>query len=347
MPHVTPEMIVAGIGRLDRKVSYTFVNPANKRRIRVMETVGPAGPIKVKRFNPAKGQRQASVKTITITTSMIERFAASVVEGRPVHMDSVLHGSHNTRSVFESLVAHMPEFFVTYPQGPTGQKVKHLVYLPKVAHPCGTLTEYVLGDEAFPKADAGDDPSDRTRQLHGASQDTSLRQHSRMQALLIPIGRALGAEVWIASNDVGVTGCDGRLGDLEGVVRDINTMEIAKLSGVPRAIRLIDVGFFTKGGKSIPVVFEVEHSTGYVRGMSRMRGLMDQLPDGLHVRYVIVAPDSEYDKVKELAQKEQFIPLNLHFLPYSELDYLGRHCEQRGLKGASMEFLDNFMRSLL
>ena len=98
----------------------------------------------------------------------------------------------------------------------------------------------------------------------------------------------------------------------------------------------------------MPAVMEVEHSTGVVSGLARMKRLKDQLPP-FQTRWVIVAPDEDRGKVLKEANEPQFHDLQTMFLPYSAVDELYALCQKRKLTNRAVndEFLDCFMEPCL
>jgi len=98
----------------------------------------------------------------------------------------------------------------------------------------------------------------------------------------------------------------------------------------------------------MPAVMEVEHSTGVVSGLARMKRLKDQLPP-FQTRWVIVAPDEDRGKVLKEANEPQFHDLQTMFFPYSAVDELYALCQKRKLtnKAVNEGFLDCFMEPCL
>src|SRR5438445_6714889 len=99
----------------------------------------PHGPIRIKRFNPQKGKPASAAKVESISAGMIRRVANAIAENVPLNLDRVLGGSYNTRSAFETLLAHTPEFYFCYPgridvsesSSEIKEGHKHIVWLPE------------------------------------------------------------------------------------------------------------------------------------------------------------------------------------------------------------------------
>ena len=122
-------------------------------------------------------------------------------------------------------------------------------------------------------------------------------------------------------------------------------MLLARLGALEAAQR-VDCAWFLRDGLDMPFVFEIEHSTKIKSGLTRLQELRSKLPEGLPVRWTIVAADSEFEKVRQLALREQFRSLKAKFMPYSAVDDLRLRCEQRGLKGTTIDYVDNYLVDL-
>lgn len=157
-----------------------------------------------------------------------------------------------------------------------------------------------------------------TRPVHADAPPAELsvvgvKPHQEAQADLIRIGRALGLDVWVASNDRSET-----VRDL--VFRD-HTIDELPFKGQPefhRRIELIDV--LRLQGPAILAAFEVEHSTGVASGLLRMGDLVAQFPY-LSFPLYIVAPDADRRLVCREMSRPAFraVAAISRYLPYSRL----------------------------
>ena len=348
----TATSLVHGIAMLDRKRLYDYVNPSNKLKIRIMDVTLPEGPVRVKRFNPVT-QRQASVDPVSIPKSSIAALAEALSTGLPVNVDNALFNSGSARSLLESLAAHTPSVYVTRPDivvshsggEQVRRKVKHLVLRKDGGHTpgaiaeteCGTLiTESPAKTRIHPHVFLPDEAETPRAPSH------YLKRHALMQSSLIDVGARFGAEVWIDQNDQGIRDAEGRFGDREGMIRDLSRMTLMNPAALKAAL-YVDCAWFLRGGLDMPFVFEIEHSTKIVRGLSRLQELRSNLPEGLPVRWTVVAADSEFEQVRQIAAREQFSALRAKFMPYSAVDDLRMRCEQRGLKGTTIDYVDNYL----
>ena len=144
------------------------------------------------------------------------------------------------------------------------------------------------------------------------------RSHTQVQGWLRDLGRALGYQIWVASNDRGRSYAGGSLaeGCLDRLPADLET------SLAIDTIRLIDVLWLEPGG-GVAAAFEVEHSTSLYSGIVRMLDLALGAVDGLAGRYFLVAPDRrEADARAQFARPAfaRVMDLDLQFLAYSDLD---------------------------
>jgi type II restriction enzyme len=93
----------------------------------------------------------------------------------------------------------------------------------------------------------------------------------------------------------------------------------------------------------MPAVMEIEHSTGVTSGLTRMKGFLDTGPQLRNIRWTIVAPDEDRQKVIDQANREQFREMETKFFPYSAVEELYSLCDRRKPRGVTDQFLDCFM----
>ncbi|MEQ9426288.1 MAG: restriction endonuclease [Cyclobacteriaceae bacterium] len=353
---LTASNLVAFINQLDKNRLYNYLNPKNSGVIQIQEITLPEGPVRIKRWNPSKGET-ADTKIEPISSELLWRIANSFLPNQPINFDRVLGGSYNTRSVLESLLAHTPQFHFCYP-GRIEQKGsistvkkghKHLMWTPDSPHQKGVSkeinTEIVISEipsmEAFYDGLVLPDSLD----LGGLDLDIK-RRHAQIQIALYFIGKQFGYRTWIAQNDKGIVYQNKKIGEFEEVIPNLNDEKLmSSYEDAVRAALLIDCIWF-KNGTLMPAVMEVEHSTGVTSGLSRMKNFKDKFPP-YPTRYVIVAPDEDRDKVYKEANKPQFQDLNSRYFPYSSVEELYALCLKRKLKGVTEEFLDCYMEPIL
>jgi hypothetical protein len=357
MRKLTASNLIASINQLEKAVYYNYINPRTKGLIKIVGVDSPEGPIKIKRWDPTKGESEADKRIETISTEMIWRVANSISQNQPINLDRVLGGSYNTRSVLETLLALTSEFYFCYPgrienkAGFTSVKQghKHLIWKPDLPHRMGILekmeTNIVISE--MPALDVFYDSLVLPDNIDKKEIDIEVqRRHAQIQIALYFIGLQLGFRTWIAQNDKGIMYQNKKIAEYDGVIsslRDENLM-LGQSKAVQAAL-MIDCIWF-KNGKLMPAVMEIEHSTGVTSGLSRMKNFYDEFPP-YPTRYVIVAPDEDRDKVIREANKPQFKDLDTKYFPYSAVEELYALCQRRKIKGVSEEFLDCYMETVL
>lgn len=287
---------------------------------------------------------------------MIARVANAIRPNQPINIDRILGASYNTRSALEALLAHTPEFWVCRPgrieMSSSTTRIKkghkHLLWLPDDPHEAGLIrerhTDVVISE--VPSADAVYEaleiPSELA-QREGIDVQAA-RRHAQIQIALVVIGRQLGFRSWVARNDRAILYNNSQLGEMDGVVIDLEREAlVAPHEGAVRAALYIDCIWF-RNSRFLPAVIEIEHTTGVTSGLHRMKTLFDLLPR-FPTRWVIAAPDEARSSVIQEANKEAFRPLRARFFPYSAIEELYSLCQRRHLTRESVneEFLDAFM----
>jgi hypothetical protein len=357
MRKLSASNLVNYINQLDRNHVYHYINPKTKGVIKIEGVDLPEGPIRIKRWNPTNGQTEANQKIESISTELIWRVANAFNPDQPINIDRILGASYNTRSVFETLLAHTPEFYFCYPGrienkgGHTTIKHghKHLIWNPDAPHKLGVLaekeTDIVISEittvDAFYDSLVLPDNFEK-KEINIDVQ----RRHAQIQIALYFIGRQLNFRTWIAQNDKGILYQNKRIGEYEGVIPSLKDEKlISAYDDAIQAALLIDCIWF-KNGRLMPAVMEVEHSTGVTSGLSRMKNFKDKFPP-FPTRYVIVAPDEDRDKVIKEANKPQFKDLDTRYFTYSAVEELYALCQKRKIKGVTEEFLDSFMERII
>lgn len=349
--------IVKAICDLPRNRNYYYINPQTKGIIRIIGVTLPEGPIRFKRWNPTKKGTESKAKVENISSEMIWRYANAFQEDMPINIDRVLGASYNTRSVLESLLAHSPQFYYCYPGRIENKKGhveiktghKHLLWLPELPHENGILVKKDINRVISEIPNEVQYNGLEILNTKVPSDPINLdieRRHAQIQIALYFIGLQLGYRTWIAQNDRGLVYQDKKIIEYEGVVQSLNDENLMRsFDQAMQAALMIDCIWF-KNGTLMPAVMEVEHSTGVTSGLTRMKNFKDLFPP-FRTRYVIVAPDSERDKVIREANKPQFRDLNTKFFSYSAVEELYSLCDRRKIKGITEEFLDCFMEPVL
>ena len=364
MTRLTASNLVRAIANLPRNVAFNYAFERNSAKIEVVNIEGPEGPIRVKTYDPSKDQANNFVKAKSLSTPMIWRAANALSTRQPINFDQLYHGSGNTRSVLEALLALTPEFSMCRPKrmetrGDTilvsESGTKHIWWRPDTLHKNGEFfwdeTEVIISElqashVSYSNVDISSRGDLERHEIAKSAPEGIQRQHAQIQIALIAIGRALKFKTSVAVQDQAITFEGKRLIEMEGVVRHLT--DLTQISAFPAAItkiRDVDVVWF-KNGTLMPAALEIEHTTGIKSGLDRLKGLQDVLPP-YPVRYVIVADDSERERVVAFSNEERFKPLNVRYFSYSAVEELYSLCERRELKGVTEAFLDSFMEPVL
>ena len=166
--------------------------------------------------------------------------------------------------------------------------------------------------------------------------------HLRVQAWLRDLGRALGYDVWVASNDRGRVIGSGTLGD--GCLAELP----ASITQAPGAgsVRLIDVLWLEGQGASVAAAFEVEHSTSIYSGILRLLDLALSSTSTAAQGLFLVAPDGREDEVRKQLARAFLRPvaeMKVRYLPYGELE---RNRDAMARFGAGVKAIDAIAKTL-
>lgn len=140
--------------------------------------------------------------------------------------------------------------------------------------------------------------------------------HTEIQGWLRDLGKALGFDIWIASNDRSRAYAGGQLAD--GCLTQLPMV----LQAGAESARLIDVVWIDRQAQRAAAAFEVEHSTSIYSGIVRMLDLALGTQLGTDCTMFLVAPDERRDEVGQQLRRPAFSrvsELGIRYLPYSEL----------------------------
>ncbi|WP_250667419.1 restriction endonuclease [Escherichia coli] len=351
--NLTAMNLVNAIANLPKNRQFDYVNESNAGKIVIDSIKLPEGPIRFKRFNPTKGETLRDAKIDSISSQVLWRLANAIQEDAPINLDRAFGASYNSRKVIESLLAHTTQFYwckldrleVINTKQTIKKGHKHLIYLPNSPHENGKLSEYktnIVISEMNTEVVYQSVDSETIRPVEGMSIEES-RRHAQIQIALVKIGHHLGYRTWVAANDRGLKYNGKAIAQMDGVIDSLSNEKV--LSSYSEAIdgaRLIDCIWF-RNGKLMPAVMEIEHSTGIISGLTRMKNFCDYAPRLQDIRWTIVAPDEYREKVIEFANRPQFRELDTKFFPYSAVEELYSLCERRKPQGITDKFLDSFM----
>lgn len=345
------------INQLPRNQDYNYINPDTTTKIYIENITLPEGPVRFRRYDPAKGEGRANSKSISISRNSIWRYANAFRPGFPVNAERVFGGSFNYRSALEAFLAHTPQFYYCYPGRieltASTTKIeeghKHLVWLPDSPHEQGIIveTESNLVISEIPTTEAIYEAIVLPESEIETGIDIKIdRRHAQIQVALVEIGKQLGFRTWVAQNDRGIIYNQQPIAAMETVISRLEdeTLMVAQ-EQAQRAARLIDCIWF-KNGRLMPAVIEIEQSTGVRSGLTRMKTFQQAFPP-FPTRWVIAAPDEDREKVLRECNTPQFRSLNPLYFPYSAIEELYSLCQRRKIKGVTEEFLDCYMEKTL
>lgn len=182
--------------------------------------------------------------------------------------------------------------------------------------------------------------SARARHSSVVAEQQEQSEHTRIQHMLIRIGRALGYEVHVARND--------RHRACAGESFSLMTVATLPASGWPPevldTISLIDVIWLMKGTGSVVSAFEVEKSTSIYSGILRLQDLARTIPAPGCPLY-LVAPDERQSQVMAQLVRPAFrddpTGESMAYIPFSALC---EHCNAMCKFGADHTVLQKIAR---
>ena len=148
-------------------------------------------------------------------------------------------------------------------------------------------------------------------------------EHTRIQYLLIKIGRALKYDVHVARNDRHRS-CDGQSFAL------LTLPELPALGWQPDVmdtVSLIDVIWFKQWTSDIVIAFEVEKSTSIYSGILRLEDLARSIPACTCSFYIVAPREREKEVMAQLARPAIRAGLESFSLAYLSFDDLCEHCD--------------------
>lgn len=163
----------------------------------------------------------------------------------------------------------------------------------------------------------------RTRHKEVLAAQEQESEHTRMQHLLIKIGRALKYDVHVARNDRHRT-CHGE---------SFALLTLPQLppqswpSEVLDTVSLIDVIWLKPDTGEIVSAFEIEKSTSIYSGILRLEDLARSIPRGTCQLYLVAPNEREYEVMAQFSRpafRSDLQNIAFAFLPFKELS---EHCD--------------------
>lgn len=342
---LTAKELVQELLKLTVDKEYNYISGKNK--VKIKRIIEPEGPIHIER-NSEKA---------TISSEMIRRYSNAFQPNVPINVDRVFGASYNTRSALETLVAYTPNFYHCKPKRVSISESttvlvkghKHLMWCPENPHVVEELkkveTELTIS-ETPSQVNIYEVLISNGKKDKEIDNIDVIRRHAQIQIALYEIGKVLSSKIWVAKNDWSIQYKEKPLKEHDEICQNLSKLPL--LSSFPKAVQygeLIDC-MWIKNDREIPVVFEIEHSTGVTSGLTRMNEFKKNIPP-IPVRWVVVAPDEIRDKVVKETNREQFKEMNCSFLSYSSVEELYSLCQRRKLKKVVDEkFIDAYLEKL-
>ncbi len=163
----------------------------------------------------------------------------------------------------------------------------------------------------------------RARHTAVLSEQREETEHTRIQQLLITIGRALNYDVYVARND--------RHRSYNGQSFALLTLPELPAQNWPHdvmeTVSLIDVIWLRRDTHEIVSAFEIEKSTSIYSGILRMEDLVRSIP-GCTCQFYLVAPDQREKEVMAQFVRPAFratlADIALAYIPFNDLT---THCD--------------------
>jgi type II restriction enzyme len=147
-------------------------------------------------------------------------------------------------------------------------------------------------------------------------------EHLRMQIKLTEIGKSLGYDVFVATND--------RKKSLDDKSLEFLTLPKLPLLDLPKdilkTVSLIDVIWINKTTQQIECAFEVEKTTSIYSGILRLIDLASSLENYEH-NFFLVAPDAREKEIIGQLVRPSFINLDCMNLRYILFSKLNENCD--------------------
>ncbi len=165
-------------------------------------------------------------------------------------------------------------------------------------------------------------------------------EHTMIQYQLIKIGRALGYDVFVASND--------RSKEYNGENFSFLTLpslpEMKMDEGVREVVNFIDVIWLKKGTAFIECAFEVEKSTSIYSGLLRLKDLMLSIDNRNHHVFVVIPDGREKEMLAQL-KRPSFADLRDKNVGYIVFNELCCHADSICKLGADSSILSKISRT--
>jgi hypothetical protein len=214
------------------------------------------------------------------------RLVVKVPEDRGLHLHEVIAQSSHARS-----------WSGYYRGSPNRLPIDDGRFIVSRLHQIASQTQESPAEEPV-ELDIGDDQTEEK-----PTQKHATRDHARIQHRLLKLGRDLGYQLWVASNDRSVTYDGERFGDMS-----VKELPVRFDDTTHKTIERIDVLWLQRN--RIEAAFEIESTTSIYSGLLRMADLLAMQPN-IEVPLFIVAPDEKRNAVFREIRRPVFSSLQV------------------------------------
>ncbi len=147
--------------------------------------------------------------------------------------------------------------------------------------------------------------------------------HTKIQYLLMKIGKSLGYDVVVASNDRLKSYNDEKFSFIS--LPELPEIEVD--DEVKKTIALIDVIWFERGTNKLVSAFEVEKSTSIYSGILRLTDLALTLPNSEEISLYLAAPEQREKEIIAQLKRPSLVAKEGTKISYILFSELCTHCD--------------------
>lgn len=147
--------------------------------------------------------------------------------------------------------------------------------------------------------------------------------HIKIQYLLMKIGKSLGYDVIVASNDRAKSYNNEKFSFIS--LPKLPEMDIGE--DVKKTVDLIDIIWFEKHTNKLVCAYEVEKSTSIYSGILRLTDLALTLPSSEKMMLYLVAPDQREKEIIAQLKRPSLVAKENIQISYILFSELCEHCE--------------------
>lgn len=162
---------------------------------------------------------------------------------------------------------------------------------------------------------------DRQKGIQAEIQEENM--HTKVQYLLMKIGKSLGYDVIVASNDRTKSYSNEKFSFIS--LPEFPEIEVG--DDVKKTIALIDVIWFEKATNKLVSAYEVEKSTSIYSGILRLTDMALTIPDSEKISLYLVAPEQRENEIIAQLKRPSIIAKEGNKISYILFSELCTHCD--------------------